>query len=142
MNFYPLYIPMAVMMSLTLLVWLYMYVRRLSYVIKHNIHADELYAPEKVARLLPDSVNAASNNLKNLFEMPVLFYITILMAAQIHDHSIVSNLAAWSFVVLRITHSVIHCGNGRVMPRFVCYLLSCLALTTLMLNVFWQVFVS
>lgn len=133
---------MAIIMLLTVLVWLYMYTKRLSYVMKHQIHADKLHAPEKVTELLPESVNAASNNLKNLFEMPVLFYITVLIAAQVPDYSIVSNIAAWSFVFFRVIHSVVHCINGRVMPRFICYVLSCIALFALMGNVFFQLFSS
>lgn len=140
MHFYPLFIPMATMLLLTFIVWVYMYIQRIGYSINHKIDAEKLHSPQQVSALLPDNVNAASNNLKNLFEMPVLFYVTILVAAQIPDHSMISNLAAWSFVFFRVIHSVIHCTNGKVMARFIAYLLSSIALFVMMASVFWQLF--
>ncbi len=128
MSFYPLFLPMIGMMLLTILVWCYMYYKRLSFVMNERIHADRLHVPEQVTLLLPDDVNASSNNLKNLFELPMLFYAIILVGSHIHDHSIISNLAAWAFLFLRTLHSVIHCSNGKVMARFKVYLLSSIAL--------------
>ncbi|MCH2057302.1 MAG: MAPEG family protein [Thalassotalea sp.] len=116
-----------------------MYYKRIGYSIANRIDAEKLYSPAQVAKLLPDDVNAPSNNLKNLFEMPVLFYVTIIVAALHNDHSITSNLSAWSFVFFRYCHSSFHCFNGRVMSRFICYVLSSLALFVLMANVFFQV---
>lgn len=140
MHFYPLFIPMATMLLLTFIVWVYMYIQRIGYSLNNKIDAEKLHSPQQVSALLPDNVNAASNNLKNLFEMPVLFYVTILVAAQIPDHSMISNLAAWSFVFFRVIHSVIHCTNGKVMARFIAYLLSSIALFVMMASVFWQLF--
>lgn len=139
MNFFPLYIPMALMLLLTFLVWCLMYFKRIGYSISKRIDAQQLQTPDRVATLLPDEVNAPSNNFKNLFEMPVLFYVTIIVAALHHDHSITSNLSAWSFVIFRYCHSGFHCFNGKVMSRFICYVLSSFALFVLMANVFSQV---
>lgn len=138
MNFYPLFLPMIGMMLLTMLVWCFMYYKRLSFVMKERIHADKLHIPEQVTLLLPDDVNASSNNLKNLFELPILFYAIILVASHLHDHSIISNLSAWAFLCLRTVHSVIHCSNGKVMTRFKVYVLSSIALFILIFNVLWQ----
>ncbi|WP_286263294.1 MAPEG family protein [Thalassotalea atypica] len=140
MSFYPLFIPMLAMMLLTMIVWFYMYTLRLNYVMKARIHADKLHAPEQVSLLLPDHVNAPSNNLKNLFELPVLFYGVILVASQIPDHSIISNLAAWSFLFFRVIHSIIHCSNGKVLARFIVYVLSSLSLFVLIANVLLSLF--
>jgi len=136
MNHHPLYLPMFGMMILTMTVWFAMYALRLSYVIKHQVGAQQLHKPEKVNHLLPDHVNAASNNLKNLFELPILFYIVVIVAAQLYDHTIVSNLAAWSFLLFRIMHSLIHCCNGQVMARFIVYVLSSISLFVFIINVF------
>lgn len=140
MNFYPLFTPAAGMIILTLFVWAFMYYKRLSYVMTHKIHASKLSSPDRVDKLLPDDVNAPSNNLKNLFEMPVLFYVIVFIGAEVPDHSIVSNLAAWSFLFFRITHSLIHCSNGRVLSRFIVYVLSTASLIVLVANVLYQLF--
>jgi hypothetical protein len=138
MNYYPLFLPMIGMILLTCCVWFYMYALRLRFVFQEKINAQKLRTPEQVATLLPDQINAPSNNLKNLFELPLLFYGIIFIASQIPDHSIVSNLAAWSFLFFRIVHSFIHCGNGKVMFRFIVYILSSLSLFILLGNVIYQ----
>ena len=140
MSFYPLFIPMLAMMILTMLVWFYMYTLRLHYVMNARIHADKLHTPEQVSLLLPDRVNAPSNNLKNLFELPVLFYGAVFIASQIPDHSIISNLAAWSFLFFRVIHSIIHCTNGKVLARFIMYILSSFSLFVLIVNVLVNLF--
>ena len=77
--------------------------------------------------LLTDSANP-SNNLKNLFEMPVLFYVAVLLSVvlMIPDGLLVK--LAWGFVLLRAVHSAVHCTYNRVMHRFIAYALSCLFL--------------
>ncbi|REL25553.1 hypothetical protein DXX93_02640 [Thalassotalea euphylliae] len=136
----PLHVPVAIMIGLTLLVWLFMYARRLTFLLRNQIDADRLKAPESVSQIIPPNINAPSNNLKNLFEMPVLFYALVLIAMQSNLESDLVSLSAWAFVLLRIPHSVIHCLNGPVMARFVCYLLSSAALIVMALNVFGQLF--
>ena len=66
--------PLVAMMVLTFVVWVFMYARRLGYMVRHGIDAQEVNTPQKMALRLPESVEAPSNNLKNLFELPVLFY--------------------------------------------------------------------
>lgn len=132
---YSLYYPLMAMVLLTLIVWAYMYYRRLSFVISHKVSAGKLHSPEQVSQILPDAVNAPSNNLKNLFEMPVLFYVVILLAAELNDLTVTSYVAAWSFVLFRVIHSIIHCSNGTVMTRFIVYILSTLSLAVLTINV-------
>ena len=66
------------MMLLMLLVWVYMYVRRIGLITRSNIRPQDLAAPGALARLSPAAVSNPSDNLKNLFEVPVLFYALAL----------------------------------------------------------------
>ena len=70
--------PFAAMLLLTVLVWLYMYVRRLSWMFANGIDPQRLASPEGKAATLPEAIERPANNLKNLFEMPVLFYAVCL----------------------------------------------------------------
>jgi len=65
-------------MLLTLLVWVYMYIRRISFITKNNINSKDLAVPGALAQLSPAAVSNPSDNLKNLFEIPVLFYALAL----------------------------------------------------------------
>ena len=68
-----------------------------------------------------------SDNLKNLFEIPVLFYaLTLYLFVTNHvDAAYVS--AAWVFVAFRVLHSAVHCTINIVMVRFYLYAVSTLA---------------
>ena len=69
-----------------------------------------------------------SDNLKNLFEIPVLFYaLALYLFVTNHvDDTYVS--AAWIFVAFRVFHSAVHCTVNIVTLRFYLYLASTLAL--------------
>ena len=119
--------PFFATMLLTLLVWVYMYIRRISFITKNNINPKNLAVPGALAQRSPAAVSNPSDNLKNLFEIPVLFYalaLYLFVTTQV-DAAYVS--AAWIFVAFRVLHSAVHCTFNLVMLRFYLYLFSTLA---------------
>ena len=127
MSFNPILLPLLAMVFLTFVVWIYLYALRIPEIKRLGIDPDELQDRAESHKLLTVS-GAASNNLKNLFEIPILFYLAamIAMLLLIQDDMLV--LLAWGFVILRVVHSMIHCSYNRVMHRFFAYLISCLFL--------------
>ena len=71
-------LPMLGMMILTLLVWVYMFIRRVSFAQSNKIDIEDFKTPADVQALMPGDESAASNNFKNLFELPVIFYAICL----------------------------------------------------------------
>ena len=65
--------PFFAMMFLTMLVWIYMYIRRIAFITGTKLNSQDLAVPGALAQLSPPSVSNPSDNLKNLFEIPVLF---------------------------------------------------------------------
>jgi len=127
MSFNPILLPLLAMVFLTFAVWVYLYALRIPEIKRLGIDPDELQDRAESHKLLTVS-GAASNNLKNLFEIPILFYLAamIAMLLMIQDDLLV--WLAWGFVILRVVHSAIHCSYNRVMHRFFAYLISCLFL--------------
>jgi hypothetical protein len=119
--------PFFAMMLLTLLVWVYMYTRRIGFVTKNNISPKDLAVPGTLARLSPAAVSNPSDNLKNLFEIPVLFYALALYLFVTGQVDATYVTAAWVFVAFRALHSAVHCTFNLVMLRFYLYLISTLA---------------
>jgi hypothetical protein len=119
--------PFFAMICLTLAVWIYMYVRRIAFIMQRKLTAKEL-EPIAFAQLSPPMVSNPSDNLKNLFEMPILFYALILYLFITHQVDTVYVTAAWGFVLFRTAHSAVHCTFNRVMLRFNLYLLASIAL--------------
>ena len=118
---------MLALVALTFTVWVYMYVSRITEMRRKNIDAQRLDTRVHAQGLLTDSAVVA-DNLKNLFEMPVLFYAALLlsMVLMIQDPLLVQ--LSWGFVALRLVHSLVHCTYNRVMHRFLAYLASCVIL--------------
>ncbi len=120
--------PFFAMMLLTLIVWVYMYIRRIRFITNNNISSRDLAVPGELARLSPPEVSNPSENLKNLFEMPVLFYALVLYLF-VTDQVDAANMgAAWTFVAFRALHSAVHCTINLIMLRFYLYLISSVAL--------------
>ena len=119
--------PFFATMFLTLLVWVYMYIRRISFIIGRKISQQDLAVPGTLAQISPPNVSNPSDNLKNLFEIPVLFYALVLYLFITKQVDTVYVNAAWNFVVFRILHSAVHCTFNLVILRFYLYLFSTIA---------------
>jgi len=120
--------PMFTMVMLTFVVWVYMYVRRIGFITRSQISAADLAVPGALDRLTPAAVSNPSDNLKNLFELPVLFYALVLYLFVTDQVDGPFLTAAWIFVFFRLLHSAAHCTINIVMLRFYLYLASSLAL--------------
>jgi hypothetical protein len=119
--------PFFAMMFLTLAVWLYMYLRRISFIMRRGLRSQDLAAPGVLAQVSPPAVSNPSDNLKNLFEIPVLFYALVLYLFVTNQVDAPYLDAAWVFVAFRVLHSAVHCTFNLVMLRFYLYLIASLA---------------
>ena len=119
--------PFFAMIFLTLAVWLYMYLRRISFIMRRGLRSQDLAAPGVLAQVSPPAVSNPSDNLKNLFEIPVLFYALVLYLFVTNQVDAPYLDAAWVFVAFRVLHSAVHCTFNLVMLRFYLYLIATLA---------------
>jgi hypothetical protein len=119
--------PFFATIFLTLLVWVYMYVRRIAFIRGSRLSPKDLAVPGALAQLSPPEVSNPSDNLKNLFEIPVLFYALVLYLFVTSQVDAAYVAAGWVFVGFRALHSAVHCTFNVVMLRFYLYLFSTLA---------------
>lgn len=66
--------PAMTMFTVTFCVWSFMFYKRLQYFRQNNIKTSDLKDPRVFASSAPMDVMCPSDNLKNLFELPVIFY--------------------------------------------------------------------
>lgn len=130
----PLFWPLASQVVLTLLVWIWLYVTRLSSMIRNRVKIQELAEDAGMDRIR-DAIHP-SDNFENLFEIPVLFFVLILLLIQTGNTNPFYLQGAWAFVVLRAFHSVVHCTVNRILFRFLFYFAG-----TLLLWVMWIRFI-
>jgi hypothetical protein len=127
MNQTAIFAPFLTMMLLTLVVWFYMYSQRIPLIRKSKINPNALTAAE-LARISPPSVSNPSDNLKNLFELPTLFYGLALYLFVANKVDEVYLIGAWTFAAFRVSHSAVHCTINIVLLRFWLYCIAALAL--------------
>jgi hypothetical protein len=115
-----IFLPALAMAALTFIVWLQMYFARIGEMKRERIHPQSVATSPQMAALLKDT--RAADNFRNLFELPVLFYLALVIIALTGQVSALTLALAWLFVALRILHSAIHCSYNKVMHRFKAYL--------------------
>jgi hypothetical protein len=119
--------PTFAMVALTFAVAFTLLFQRMGH-IRRNPPRPEDFATGAAAMRYFEPVEMASNNLRNLFEVPVLFF-AIVPLLLVTGHAGTTQVAlAWAYVVLRAVHSGIHIGSGPVRRRFLAHLLSTIAL--------------
>ncbi len=140
MNQYSIFIPFFGLMLLTVLVWIYMYYLRLSYIMSNKVDPQSLATTSQAVDLIPIKVNTPSENLINLFELPVLFYATCIYLYVTQQVDTTFLILAYCFLIFRVVHSVIHCTYNKVTQRFYVYILSSLTLWVFIIRAFVEAF--
>lgn len=127
MNQNAIFQPFLATMLLTLVVWVYMYGRRLPFIFSSGLDPKQM-TPQELARVSPPGVSNPSDNLKNLFELPTLFYAVVLYLHATGQVDAIHLAAGWVFFGFRVLHSAVHCTFNLIPLRFVLYVASALAL--------------
>jgi hypothetical protein len=127
MNQAAIFSPFFATILLTMTVWIYLYIRRLPFILSLKINQQELAAAGVLEKISPPSVINPSDNFKNLFEIPVLFYAIVLYIFTTKQVDVLYLNVAWIFFGFRVVHSVVHCTFNLITLRFASYLISTLA---------------
>lgn len=120
-------------MLLTFAVWVYMYSRRLPFIFSNRLDPKQM-TPLELARLSPPQVSNPSDNLKNLFELPTVYYAVVLYLYVTHQVDAAYLAAAWGFFLFRVLHSVVHCTFNLIPLRFILYVISAISLGFMVLR--------
>jgi hypothetical protein len=64
-----------------------------------------------------ESVMLINNNIRNQFELPVLFYVACVVLWALEAVGILALVAAWLFVLSRIAHTWVHLTSNYIPNR-------------------------
>jgi hypothetical protein len=76
----------------------------------------------------PESVRRVTRNFNNLFEVPLLFYVVVILTHVTQQVGMWMIAGAWLYTVLRYAHSYVHLTSNDVGTRFRLYMASGLVL--------------
>jgi len=130
---YEILLPPTVLAFVTGFVWLRLFRDRIAELRARRIHPQQLATAKQALDTLQNV--QASDNFRNLFEMPVLFYALCGFLAITQLTTVLLLACAWGYVSLRAAHSYVHLTNNKVVRRFQIYFAS-----TLVLYVMWALF--
>lgn len=122
-------LPGLALVAHTFVVLAVMFRRRVAQMKRDRIRPQQVATSQQAAALYADV--APADNFRNLFEMPVLFYFALVVAAITGQAGPLVLGLAWAYVVARVVHSVIQCTYNRVMHRFRAFAASVFLLATL-----------
>jgi hypothetical protein len=134
--------PIAVLAAWTMVMWVWMYVTRIPAMTAAKVDADALVRQggQSLDQLLPAKTQWKAHNYNHLHEAPTVFYAVALALALIGQGDGLNAMLAWSYVGLRIAHSLVQSTINKVMVRFLIFALSSLVLMALTLHLVLAVF--
>ncbi len=123
---HPLILPMLIQMALSIIILFWLAYSRVSRISKLGL-------AEIRKTGFPNHVNNASDNFKNQFEVPVMFYVLCLLIIVAGTTTTVIIVAAWVFVIGRVIHALIQLTKNIIFPwRFLMFLITVLALIVML----------
>ena len=128
--------PLLAMFLLVCLVAATMLRRRIAFYKLNRVHPQKTATSAQMTAVMPDS--RAPDNFRNLFELPVMFYVAALTIFVTGNICVPHLILAWGYVVARYAHSFIHCTSNVVMHRFYAFLTSCVLLVCIWLMLAYQ----
>jgi len=125
--------PVLALVSWSLVMWAWMYAQRLPAMTKAGIKPQDARFPGALD-VLPDAARQAAHNYNHLMEQPTIFYAAAL-AIFVAGHCDAAAVAlAWTYVALRIVHSLVQASVNIVMARFLAFGLSTLVLVAMVVR--------
>lgn len=136
MNYTGILFPAMALVGWTFVVGLLIPYRRFKALFARQVTADDFTLGE--SSNVPREVSIPNRNFMNLLEVPVLFYfvcITLYVTGTADSTAVV---LAWSYLGLRVCHSLVHLTYNKVAHRLAFYAASNLALAVLWLRLVMQ----
>ena len=115
----------------SMLIWFWTLVTRIPAMQAMKIKLDPTIPPRELTRNLPARVRWKADNYNHLMEQPTLFYAAALTMALVDPGNATAAWAAWSYVLLRIAHSLTQTLFNHLLTRFFLFVVSSIALIVL-----------
>ncbi|MBA3549023.1 MAG: MAPEG family protein [Nannocystis sp.] len=123
--------PVVALVTWTFVMWGWMYVTRIPAIQRSRMKLDPT-APrgEQMASLPPD-VRWKADNYNHLFEQPTLFYAVAIVLALVTRDADTDAMLAWTYVGLRVAHSLFQATINKIEVRFALFFVSSLVLAAM-----------
>jgi hypothetical protein len=133
----PILAPLIVLVLWTLVMCVWLYATRIPAIKERNVIYNPHRPSEEFHAQLPATVRWKADNYNNLLEQPTIFYAVALTLAFLNAGAGLNAGLAWTYVALRIAHSLVHVLINEVIIRFTLFAAASLALLVMTLRAAW-----
>ncbi|HEX5008453.1 MAG TPA: MAPEG family protein [Hyphomonadaceae bacterium] len=133
-----LILPVLVLVAWSILVWLWMIAGRVSVMRREKIHPQKAVRTREFAT--PGSEQWVADNYNHLMEQPTIFYAAALATHAGGQGDAINVGLAWTYVAVRMVHTMVQTTANIVMWRFYLFVLSTLALAVLVIRAMFGLF--
>ena len=129
--------PMLFMGALSFVMMLMMYATRIpaaKVLETQGVDLQKLSHPSQLGGVFPSHVECVSDNYNHLWEQPTLFYAIIGVIWGLGHTDTVHLYCAWAYCGCRLIHSIVQISINHVWLRFSLFILSWIALATMLLR--------
>ncbi len=119
--------PVLALIVWTFVLWFWMYATRIPAINAAGLDPQRIKRKEDIDSL-PTAVKQIADNYNHLHEQPTVFYALAIYSHLAGTADAINVVLAWSYVGLRIVHSLIQCTSNFVPVRFAVFALASLML--------------
>jgi hypothetical protein len=123
-----LLLPVVALVAWTFVMWMWMYVTRIPAIRRANMRLDRDAPRGEQMSTLPPIVRWKADNYNHLHEQPTLFYAITIVQFLVDPADRVSLILAWTYVALRVVHSLWQALSNIIEVRFAFFFLSSITL--------------
>ncbi|MGQ9425600.1 MAPEG family protein [Gilvimarinus sp. F26214L] len=114
MNSNLVFLPVLIQIGLTLSLYFALVKAKVRAVKQGSVQMDRIALHDDA---WPNEVIKINNNIRNQFQVPVLFYVLVVVAWLTGSVNLIVHVLAWLFVLARMVHAFIHVGSNYVPLR-------------------------
>ena len=136
----PILAPVIALVLWTFVMWAWLYATRIPAIVRLKLSFDPRRPNSEFQNQIPPEVRWKADNYNHLMEQPTLFYAVALTLALVGHGGGLNAVLAWTYVAVRVVHSLIQATVNVVMARFAVFMVGSLVLLALAVRAAIDVF--
>jgi hypothetical protein len=121
-------LPVLVQVALTFILLVWMGRTRVGHLRSGEVKVKDIALGE---RNWPNRVTQIQNSYHNQFELPVLFYVLVVLALITRKADMLFVVMSWMLVVSRLVHAAVHTTSNKISRRFMAFVVGVLILAAM-----------
>jgi len=131
--------PVVALVAWSMVMWTWMYVTRIPAILGSKMELDPQRPRGEQMAELPANVRWKADNYNHLMEQPTLFY-AVAIALALANYDRIDQVLAWTYVGMRVVHSLLQASINKIQIRFALFFLSSLVLIALTIRAALEIF--